>query len=383
MMKKRLLVGLASLSLFAAACGAENNSGNGDTIQLGAMFETTGPVSAYGQAELNGVKLAVKEINEAGGVLDKQIELVEYDTKSDNAEATSVATRLATEDQVVAIVGPATSGAVQSATQPITRAEVPLITPSGTADNLTVTESGEVQPYVFRTSFQDSFQGVALANFAMNDLQADKAVIIGDSSSDYAVGLTKAFKDTFEGEIVAEEYFTQDDTDFSAILTRIKNGEFDFIYLPAYYEQAGLILKQAREMGIEQPVLGGDGFSNQALLELAGKDNVDNVYYSAHFSLKNEDEQVQTFIDNYVAEYDAQPDAFSALAYDAVYLVAKAIEDGEEATPEAVTAALEGVTDFDGVTGTFSIDENHNPVKSTLIIELQDGEETSTTEVQP
>lgn len=382
-MKKTLLAGLASLSLFAAACGAETSASNGDTIKLGSMFETTGAVSAYGQAEANGVNLAVKEINEAGGILDKQIELVEYDTKSDNAEATSVATRLATEDQVVAIVGPATSGAVQAATQPITRAQVPLITPSGTADNLTVTESGDTQPYVFRTSFQDSFQGVALANFAMNNLEADKAIIIGDSSSDYAVGLTNAFKDTYEGDIVAEEYFTQDDTDFSAILTRIQNEDYDFIYLPAYYEQAGLILKQAREMGIEQPILGGDGFSNQALLDLAGKDNVDDVYYSAHFSLENEDEQVQTFIDNYVAEYDTQPDAFSALAYDAVYLAVQAMEDAGEATPEAVTTALESITDFDGVTGTFSIDENHNPVKSTLIIELQDGEETSTTEVQP
>lgn len=382
-MKKTLLLGVAALSLFAAGCGAGSGAGDEDTIQLGAMFEKTGPVSAYGTAESNGVKLAIKEINEAGGILDKQIELTEYDTKSDNVEATSIATRLATEDNVVAIVGPATSGAVQAATQPITRAEVPLVTPSGTADNLTLTESGDVQPFVFRTSFQDSFQGVALANFAMESLGAKKAVIIGDSSSDYAVGLTNAFKDTYEGEIVAEEYFTQDDTDFSAILTKIQNQDFDFIYLPAYYEQAGLILKQAREMGLDQPVLGGDGFSNQALLDLAGTENVSDVYYSAHFSLENEDEQVQTFIDNYTAEYDTAPDAFSALAYDAVYLVAQAIEDGGEATPEAITDALESITDFDGVTGTFSIDENHNPVKSTLIIELQDGKETSTQEIQP
>lgn len=382
-MKKKLLLGLAALSVFATACGAGDSAADGDTIKLGAMFEKTGPVSAYGSAESNGVKLAVKEINEAGGVLGKQLEIVEYDTKSDNTEATSIATRLATEDGVVAIVGPATSGAVQAATQPITRAEVPLVTPSGTADNLTVTESGDVQPFVFRTSFQDSFQGVALANFATEHLQSKKAVIIGDSSSDYAVGLTNAFKDTYKGDIVAEEYFTQDDTDFSAILTKIQNQDFDVIYLPAYYEQAGLILKQAREMGIEQPILGGDGFSNQALLDLAGIENATDVYYSAHFSLENEDEQVQTFIDNYTAEYDTAPDAFSALAYDAAYLVAQALEDGGEATPKAVTAALESITDFDGVTGTFSIDENHNPIKSTLIIELQEGKEASTQEIQP
>ncbi len=381
-MKKRLVMGIAALSLAATACGTGNGS-NEDEIKIGSMFEKTGEVSAYGTAEANAVNLAFKEINESGGILDKKIDLIEYDTKSDNTEAASIATKLATQDEVPVIVGPATTGAVKASTPAVTRAGVTLVTPSGTDDSLTLDESGKVQPNIFRTSFQDSFQGIALAEFAANELGAEKAVIIGDSSSDYALGLTDAFEGTFEGEIVAEENFTADDTDFSAILTRIKDLDFDFIFLPGYYNQAGLIIKQAREMGITQPILGADGFGNQALLELAGVDNVDDVYYSAHYSPNSEDAQVQEFIAAYKAEYDVEPDMFAALAYDTAYLVAQAIEEAGEATPEAITAALEEITEFDGVTGTFSFDENHNPVKSTLVIELQDGVETGNTEVTP
>ncbi|WP_373470853.1 ABC transporter substrate-binding protein [Carnobacterium alterfunditum] len=381
-MKKRLVMGMAALSLAATACGTGNGS-NEDEIKIGSMFEKTGEVSAYGTAEANAVNLAFKEINESGGILDKKIDLIEYDTKSDNTEAASIATKLATQDEVPVIVGPATTGAVKASTPAVTRAGVTLVTPSGTDDSLTLDESGKVQPNIFRTSFQDSFQGIALAEFAANELGAEKAVIIGDSSSDYALGLTDAFEGTFEGEIIAEENFTADDTDFSAILTRIKDLDFDFIFLPGYYNQAGLIIKQAREMGITQPILGADGFGNQALLELAGVDNVDDVYYSAHYSPNSEDAQVQEFIAAYKAEYDVEPDMFAALAYDTAYLVAQAIEEAGEATPEAITAALEEITEFDGVTGTFSFDENHNPVKSTLVIELQDGVEAGNTEVTP
>ena len=381
-MKKRFVAGIASLSLLATACGTGSGS-SADEITIGSMFEKTGEVSAYGTAEANAVNLAIKEMNENGGVLDKQINLIEYDTKSDNTEAASIATKLATQDEAVVIVGPATTGAVKASTPAVTRAGVSLVTPSGTDDSLTIDESGKVQPNIFRTSFQDSFQGIALAEFATSELGAEKAVIIGDSSSDYALGLTKAFEGAFDGEIVAEENFTADDTDFNAILTRIKDLDFDFIYLPGYYNQAGLIIKQAREMGITQPILGADGFGNQALLELAGTENVDNVYYSAHYSPNSEDAQVKEFIEAYQAEYDAEPDMFAALAYDTAYLVAQAIEEAGEATPEAITTALEEMSEFDGVTGTFTFDEDHNPVKSTLVIELQDGVEVGNTEVTP
>jgi branched-chain amino acid transport system substrate-binding protein len=380
---KKLVVGLAALALFTTACGSEENTKDTDTIKIGGNFELTGPVSAYGTAESQGVKLAIKEINEAGGILEKEVKYVELDNKSDTTESASVATKLATQEKVSLILGPATSGATKSATPSITRAKVAMITPSGTDDGLTLDSKGNVQPFVFRTGFQDSFQGVALAEFAETTLDAKKAVIIGDSSSDYAIGLTKSFKESYKGEVVAEENFTADDTDFNAILTRIKGKDFDFIYMPAYYEQAGLIIKQAREMGIEQPILGADGFSNQALLDLAGEENVSDVYYSAHFSLNNQEKKIQDFIQAYKDEYKTKPDAFSALAYDSVYLAKQGIEEADSVDPQDVTKALEKVTDFNGITGNFSIDENHNPVKSVFVIELQDGKEVSQTEVKP
>ncbi|SEK46238.1 branched-chain amino acid transport system substrate-binding protein [Carnobacterium iners] len=380
---KKLIVGLAALALFTTACGTKENTKDADTIKIGGNFELTGPVSAYGTAESKGVQLAIKEINAAGGVLDKKLDYVELDNKSDTTESASVATKLATQEKVSLIVGPATSGATKSATPSLTRAKVAMITPSGTDDGLTLDSKGNVQPFVFRTGFQDSFQGVALAEFAETSLSSKKAVIIGDSSSDYAIGLTKSFKNSYAGEIVADENFTADDTDFNAILTRIKDKDFDVIYMPAYYEQAGLIIKQAREMGIEQPILGADGFSNQALLDLAGEENVSNVYYSAHFSLNNKEKKITDFIKAYTDEYDIAPDAFAALAYDSVYLAKQGIEEADSSDPQEVAKALEKVTDFNGITGNFSIDENHNPVKSVFVIELQDGKEAGGTEVKP
>ena len=383
-MKKRSVGLLAVVALLAAGCSSNaSKGGDSDTIKVGSLFELTGAVSAYGNAEAEAVKLAVEEINEAGGIDGKKIELVEYDIKSDEQEAASAATKLATQDNVLTIVGPATSGLTKAAIPSVTRAEVPLVSPSATDDTVTVDENGDVQPYAFRVAFQDSFQGVTLAQFAQKDLGAKKAVILGDNSSDYAIGLAKSFKDTFEGEIVSEVNFTDADSDFSAVLTKIKSMDFDVLFVPGYYEQGGPIIKQAREMGIEQPILGPDGFGNQTLVELAGEENVSDVYYTAHFSAESDKESVQDFLSRYEEAVGNAPDMFSALAYDTMYLVKDAIEAADELSAEAVTKSLEKMTDFEGVTGTFSFDEQHNPVKSAIIIELQNGKEVSATEVKP
>lgn len=383
-MKKRSVGLLAAVALFAAGCGANGaNDGDAETIKVGSLFELTGAVSAYGNAEANAVKLAVDEINEAGGIDGKKIELVEYDNKSDEQETASAGTKLATQDNVLVVVGPATSGLTKATIPSMTRAGVPIVSPSATDDTVTVDENGDVQPYAFRVAFQDSFQGVTLAQFAQKDLGAQKAIILGDNSSDYAIGLAKNFKDTFEGEIVDEVNFTDSDSDFSAVLTKIKSMDFDVLFVPGYYEQAGLIIKQAREMGLTQPILGPDGFGNETLIELAGADNLSDVYYSAHFSADSENENVQSFLKNFEEASGESADMFSALAYDTMYLVRDAIDAADEHSAEAVTKALENITDFKGITGTFSFDEQHNPVKSAIIIELQGGEEVSATEVKP
>ena len=380
-MKKKLLMGLASLFVLAA-CGNGATTEESDTIKLGGNFEFSGAGGAYGSMMDEAIKLAVAEQNAADGVLGKQIEYISYDNKTEPAESTSVATRLATEDKVVAILGPATTGAANAQSPAVTRAKVPAILPAATGDAVTM-DGESVLEYVFRVCFQDSFQGKALADFAQNDLGATKAVILVDNSTDYAIGLADAFKETFDGEVVAEENFTAGDTDFKAILTNIAKMDYDVIFLPGYYEEGGLIIKQAREMGITQPILGPDGFANSVLVELAGADNVDNVYYAGHFTPMNEDPKVQDFLAAFEAEYGKPADSFAALAYDAANLVFNAIETSGSTDPQDITDAIAETKDFEGVTGTFSIDENHNPVKPTFVIELQDGVEVGNTKVEP
>ena len=388
-MKKGLGL-LAGAMLLLAGCapgggnGASGNTEkNGDTIKIGVNMELSGAVSAYGTAEKTGIDLAVKEINEDGGILGKQVQIVEKDNKSETSESFSVAQSLTNNDDVVAIIGPATSGAAKAATPAVTSAKVPMITPSGTDDSLTV-NNGAVQEFVFRSCYQDSYQGTTLGTYAQDTLESKKAVILGDKSSDYGKGLTKAFKDTYKGDIVAEEYFVGKDTDFQAVLTKIKNLDFDVLFIPGYYTEAGLIVKQAREMGITQPVLGADGFGNPAFVSTAGAENATDVYYTTHYSEQaGQSEKAKAFVESYQAEYGEKPSTFAALAYDAVYMVKAGLEEADAVDTQKLTDALAGLTDFEGVTGTMTIDENHNPEKSIVIVKLENGENASEEVIDP
>lgn len=380
-----LVAGLFLLSACGNGGGAGGNSSpkDSDTIKVGVNMELSGAVSAYGNQEKEGIELAVKEINDNGGVLGKKIELVIKDNKSETAEAAAVASNLTVNDKVVAIIGPATSNAAKATIPNLTKAKVPAITPSGTDDGITVFKD-KVQEYIFRACFQDSFQGVILANFAEETLHAKKAIVIGDNSSDYAKGLTKAFEDSFKGEIVKNENFAQGDKDFQAILTKIKSQDFDFIYIPGYYTEAGLIIKQAREMGITQPILGADGFSDPKLAEIAGAENVSNVYYVSHFSENAPaSDKVSAFIKAFKDEYKKTPNSFNALAYDSVYMIKDSLEKAGEVDSQKLTDELANLKDFDGVTGEMSMDKDHNPEKAAVVIGLTDGKETSAVTVQP
>ena len=282
-----------------------------------------------------------------------------------------------TNDKVVAVIGPATSGATKTVIPNMTKAQVPVISPSATDDSITL-NGKDVQKYVFRSCFQDSFQGIMLADYATNKLKAEKVAILADNSSDYAIGLTKAFKKEYKGNIVLEENFTQDDKDFQAVLTKLKGKDFDAIYVPGYYTQAGLIIKQARELGITQPIIGADGFGDEKMVQTAGAQNVNNVFYSTHFSTKAPaTDKVPAFIEAYKAKYNAEPSTFNALAYDSLYMIKQAIEDQKSADSAAIQKGLANLKDFEGVTGTMTIDKNHNPEKSLVILGLTDGKESS------
>lgn len=381
-----VLTFLASITLAACSKSPDvtaNATGTtiGDTIKVGVNLELTGTVAAYGNAENNGVKLAVQEINKAGGVDGKKIELITKDNKSENAEASTAATNLAIQSQVNAMIGPATSGAVAAASLNAQKTGVPLLTPSGTQDDLTLDTVDGVKKYVFRTTFQDSFQGQVLAQYAYSNLNAKKVVLYYDNSSDYAKGIAKEFKKKYQGDIVTTATFASGDKDFQSALTKIKNLDYDAIVMPGYYTETGIITKQARDMGISVPILGPDGFNDDSFGDLAGKANTNGVYYVSGYSTKTAlSAKATDFIKAYKAKYGLEPNMFAALAYDSVYMIAKAAEGAK--TSIDIADNLASLKDFDGVTGTMTIDKKHNPIKTALMVAIKDGTEASADAVE-
>lgn len=376
-----LLVVVLMLSLFAGC----TKKADENVIRIGVNYELSGNVAAYGQSSVAGIEFAIEEINKAGGIDGKKIKIVKVDNKSEEAEATTLTTRLMTKDKVVAVLGPATSGAFSSTIPVASQNKIPVISGSATADKVTVDDKGNVQEYAFRICFLDSAQGTAMALFAYENLEKTKAVIIKDNSSDYGKGLAENFTKKFEdlgGTIVAEEGYVKGDTDFNAILTSIKGQDFDVIFIPGYYEEAGLIIKQARQQGIDTPIIGPDGFDSPDLVKLAGAENLNDVYFSNHYSSLDDTPIVQNFINSFKEKHGKEPDAFNALGYDAAKFLIDGIKRAEELKGDAIKDALEATTDFEGVTGTFSINEKHNPEKSIIVIGLKDGAQHSTVRVE-
>ncbi len=373
-----LVAGAVGLSALAGCAGPAASTGNavGDTVKIGLLFELTGNVATYGTAEAAGAKMAAEEINAAGGINGKQIQLVEYDTKSDTAETTTLAARLMTQDKVVAIIGPATSGGMKAQVQRSADNMVPIVSGSATADDLTVS-GGKLNEYVFRTCFIDSYQGTVMAKYAASKLNAKTAVVLKDTSSDYAKGLADAFDKQFTsggGKVVATEAYTAKQTDFSAVLTKFKGQQFDIMYVPGYYEELGLIIKQARALGITAPITGGDGYESPKLAELAGSALTD-VYYTNHYSTTDTDPRVTAFIEAFKKKFNgATPESFHALGYDTMKFVAESVKRANPATSVGVKDAMKSTKAFSGVTGTFDIDPaTHNPIKQATIIGYKDG----------
>ena len=376
-MKRALIVLLAVVALGLVLTGCQQ--GGTDTVKIGVNMELSGAVATYGQSTVDGIELAIDEVNAAGGIDGKQVELVKYDNKSDAAEATTLATKLMTEDDVACVLGPATSGAFKAEIPVANDNKVPVISGSATADDVTVDASG-VKEYAFRICFNDSYQGTAMANFAYKNLKVKKVVIILDNASDYSKGLAKSFKDTFTevgGTIAAEEAFVAGETDFNAVITKIKDKDFDAIFIPGYYQEAGLIIKQARAQGIDVPIMGADGFDSPTLVELSGAAAANDIYFSNHYSSLDEESVVVDFIKAFKEKHDKDPDAFNALGYDLAKFACDGIGRAGGEGGEALKDALAGTEEFKGVTGTFSVDENHNPVKAVVVIEMQDGKQVS------
>ena len=352
----------------------------GDTLKIGVNLELTGSVAAYGNAEKNGINLAVEQINKAGGVDGKKIEVITKDNKSENAEASTAATNLAVQSQVNAMIGPATSGAVAAASLNAQKTGVPLLTPSGTQDDLTIDKDG-VKKYIFRTTFQDSFQGQVLAQYAYQNLNAKKVVLYYDNSSDYAKGIAEEFQRVYPGEIVTVATFASGDKDFQSALTKFKDLDYDAIVMPGYYTETGIITKQARDMGIEVPILGPDGFNDDSFGDLAGVANTHDVYYVSGYSIETAlSDKATQFIEAYKRKYGSEPNMFAALAYDSVYMIAEAAKGAK--TSIDIADNLAKLSQFDGVTGTMTIDKDHNPIKTALMVKMENGAEASAEAVE-
>ncbi|MDQ0199122.1 branched-chain amino acid transport system substrate-binding protein [Neobacillus ginsengisoli] len=392
-MKKFTKVVMASTLLagiLAGCSGAKGNttgSGSSDTIKLGVNLELSGGVASYGESLASGINIAVDEINKKGGIDGKKIEVVKVDNKSDAAESTNAAIKLTSQDHVTAIIGAATSGDTVAQAQIADDSKTILLTPSGTSPNVTVGTNGKLNDFVFRTSFIDPFQGTVAANFATKELKVKSAAIFADSASDYAKGLAASFKKTFEkagGKIVTEEAYVAKDTDFRSTLTRIKAKNPEFIFIPGYYEEVGLIIKQARELGITVPFMGADGWDSPKLVELAGANALNNTYITNHYSSEDPDKKIQTFVTTFKEKNNGEsPNAFNALGYDSIYLLADAIKRAGSTDPSKIKDALEKTKNLSLVTGIVTIDKDHNPIKSATVLEYKDGKQVFNTKVNP
>lgn len=339
-------------------------------IPIGFFGDLSGKTYNFGQSALNGTLMAADEINQAGGINGRRLDIVFQDDKGSPEIAARSTSKLIQQYKVVAVIGAGASGNSLAAAPNAQSARIPLIAPSST--HPAVTQAGD---YIFRACYIDAFQGEVMARFAANTLQAKKAAIMVDYNSPYSRGLTEYFELSFAklgGTIVAKQSYSEGDADFKGQLSAIKTAEPDVVYIPGYYGEVGLIAAQARQLGIDQPLLGADGWDAPELWDLAS-DAVNNSYISNHYSADDPAENIQKFVTNYRQRYqNLTPDAHAALAYDAVRFLAEAMQRAGTTDGPNLRDAIAATKNFAGVTGLISMDGNRNAVKPAVVLKLQD-----------
>jgi len=382
MVKQYLCIAGLILSVFVSGCAG---IGDSKDIKIGGNLEMTGSTASYGQSMSNGIKLALKEVNASGGVLGKQVTFTVADNKSEPSESTNAVTKLITQDHVSLILGAAASSNTIAAAQIAADNKVPFITPFSTNPKVTVND-GKLNDFAFRVCFIDPFQGTVMGQFATKTLKVKKAAIFIDNSADYSKGLAQYFEESFVkngGEVVAKEAYLQKDQDFKATLTKIKASNPDVLFIPGYYEEVGKIIKQAREIGFTIPIIGGDGWDSTKLVDIAGPEALNNTYFSNHYATDAKTPEIVKFIEAYKKEYGQVPDAPAVLGYDAAYMAIDAIKRANSADPLKIKDALVATSGLQLVTGNISLDENHNPIKSAVVIEFKDGKQVYKETINP
>ena len=350
-------------------------------IKIGYFGDLTGPTFNFGQSAINGVLMAASEINDTGGINGRKIDVVIEDDRGSPEEAARLTAKLIDEDKVVAIIAGGTSGNSRAAAPKAQSSHVPFISTSAT--DPAVTQAGD---YIFRACFVDSFQGEVMASFAANTLKARKAAVIFDFNSPYGRGLTSFFALSFTklgGKIVSEQSYTQGDADFKGQLSTIRSAEPDVIYIPGYYGDVALIAKQARMIGLTQPLLGGDGWDAPELWQLGG-DALNGSYISTHYSIDDPSPAIQKFVEGYKQRYgNLLPDAHAALAYDAARLLFDAISRAGNTDNSKLREALAQTKNFGGVTGIITMDADRNAIKPAVVLKLQDVRSIYQETIQP
>ena len=369
-----LVVGACALVLVSGCKKPGEGGGSGSsggTIKVGEFASLTGKEATFGTSSHEGTQLAIEEINAAGGVLGKKLELLTEDDLSKAGEPATVVNKLISRDGVVAILGEVASSRSLEAAPICQQNKIPMISPSST--NPKVTETGD---YIFRVCFIDPFQGTVMANFASKSLKAKKVAIFTDVKSDYSKGLAKYFKEGFTkagGEITAELDFNGGDKDFKAQLTAIKGSNPDAVFVPAYYTDVALICIQAKQLGLDVPLFGGDGWESDQLVKIGG-DAVEGNYFSTHYAPDVATDKVKNFVAAYQKRYQGKtPDAMAALGYDSAMLLADAIKRAGATDGAKVRDVLAATKDFDAVTGKITIDAKRDASKPAVILQVKGG----------
>lgn len=367
---KKINMFFVGAMMLIGGCGKSGEVAKPETIKIGGMAPLTGALAIYGVTTTNGAELAVKEINENGGVLGKKIEYVMLDTKGDSTEAVMAYNKLV-DEKVAGIIGEVTSKPTLAVAEVAVQDNMPLITPTGTQVDIT-----EVGPNIFRVCFTNPYQGKVLAITSKERLGADTVAVMLNNSSDYSDGIAKAFIEESEKlgmKVMGVEGYSDGDKDFRPQLTKLAAMNPDVILIPEYYEQAALIATQAREVGVKSIFVGSDGWDGIAkTLDQSAYAAIENSYFTNHFSMEDQSEKIQDFLKDYREAYKEDPSAFSALGYDAVYMMKSAIEKAGTTDKQKVVDALKGI-EYDGVTGYLTFDDHNNPIKAVTVLKIENG----------
>jgi len=385
--RRSLLFAVTALALAGLpACKKSGGSsggpagGGGDEVVVGHYASMTGNTAHFGQDTDKAIRLQIDEVNAAGGVLGKKIKVVTLDDRGDSAEAANAVTRLIDVEKSVAILGEVASSLSLSGGRVAQRRKIPMISPSST--NPKVTEVGD---FVFRVCFLDPFQGKVMAKFARENLKVDKVAILKDVKNDYSIGLADAFKKNFEsmgGKIVAEQSYSQGDTDFSAQVTAIKGTDAQAMFVPGYYSEVGSIARTAARLEVKIPLLGGDGWDAPDLFKIGG-DALNGSYFSNHFAPDIATPKAKKFVEDFTKKYGQPPTGLGALGYDAAGVLVDSMKRAGKFDAQAVRDAIQATKDYDGVTGKITINAERNADKSAVVLKIDGGKAKYAATIQP